>query len=273
MQTSLKFEPVGADQWAAADKKYAFTITRESNVFVSLDPFFVARAGRLDGSKRCQIGRNFKTFDAAVRLCSNFTRVFRRQIAYHEAGPAVAAQLLGFNNVRIDMEADEYRAIVWYKGPTLTVLAKGDRARRDLYALLMFSVAGLVAEVKIAGYPADYVEKDADGFVSIPWLAVRVARIEAGLPICGHKKCEIPFDAERIADVIKRAEDEAFALLKANWLIVKRVTNALCRQDRLTAIELEDLIAGKRRRPKKVAAAVIERNIARGRRHRIDLHA
>ena len=49
--------------------------------------------------------------------------------------------------------------------------------------------------------------------------AVRVARIEAGLPVCGHKDCEILFDAERIteedvAEVIRRAEDEVFALLK-----------------------------------------------------------
>ena len=94
--------------------------------------------------------------------------------------------------------------------------------------------------------------------ISEMWDAVRVARIEAGLPVCGHKDCEIPFDAERIteedvAEVIRRAEDEAFALLKANWSIVERVTNALCRRDRLTAIELDDLItspnsAGKRRR-------------------------
>jgi len=122
----------------------------------------------------------------------------------------------------------------------------------------MFSIAGLVAEVKIAGYPAAYVEVDVAGRTSIEWDAVRVARIEAGLPVCGHKDCEIPFDAERIteedvAEVIRRAEDEVFALLKANWSIVERVTNALCRRDRLTAIELDDLItspdsAGKRRR-------------------------
>jgi hypothetical protein len=40
---------------------------------------------------------------------------------------------------------------------------------------------------------------------------------------------------ERIAEVIQRAEDEVFALLKANWSIVKRVANALCRRDRLSA--------------------------------------
>jgi hypothetical protein len=68
-----------------------------------------------------------------------------------------------------------------------------------------------------------------------------------------HKYCEIPFadegpsSAERIAEedvaeVIKRAEDEAFALLKANWPIVECVTNALCRQDRLTTAEIDALI-------------------------------
>jgi len=199
--------------------------------------------------------------DAAIRLCSIYTRVFRRQVAYHEAGHAVVAWLLGFSGVWVDMEDNAYRAIVRHDLlPSMLAVADGGRAvlARYLHEDLMFSIAGLVAEVKIAGYPAAYVEVDVAGRTSIEWDAVRVARIEAGLPVCGHKDCEIPFDAERIteedvAEVIRRAEDEVFALLKANWSIVERVTNALCRRDRLTAIELDDLItspnsAGKRRR-------------------------
>ena len=199
--------------------------------------------------------------DAAVRLCSIYTRVFRRQIAYHEAGHGVVAWLLGFSGVWVDMEDNAYRAIVRHDLlPSMRAVADGGRAvlARYLHEDLMFSIAGLVAEVKIAGYPAAYVEVDVAGRTSIEWDAVRVARIEAGLPVCGHKDCEILFDAERIteedvAEVIRRAEDEVFALLKANWSIVERVTNALCRRDRLTAIELDDLItspdsAGKRRR-------------------------
>ena len=199
--------------------------------------------------------------DAAIRLCSIYTRVFRRQVAYHEAGHAVVAWLLGFSGVWVDMEDNAYRAIVRHDLlPSMLAVADGGRAvlARYLHEDLMFSIAGLVAEVKIAGYPAAYVEVDVAGRTSIEWDAVRVARIEAGLPVCRHKDCEIPFDAERIteedvAEVIRRAEDEVFALLKANWSIVERVTNALCRRDRLTAIELDDLItspdsAGKRRR-------------------------
>jgi hypothetical protein len=151
------------------------------------------------------------------------------------------------------------------------LLGGGDRAAfaRALYDELVLSVAGLVAEVKIAGLRTTYVEEGT------LWHAVHVARIEAGLPICGYEKRKIPFDGERIfktglptrghrkcwiplgvgiADVIKRAEDEAFALLKANWSIVKRVTNALCKRDRLTSIDLDDIIAGKRRRPKRKQA-------------------
>jgi hypothetical protein len=94
---------------------------------------------------------------------------------------------------------------------------------------------------------SDYVEVDVAGRTSVAWDAVRVARIEAGLPVCGHKDCEIPFDAacdaECTAAVIRRAEDEAFALLKANWHLVKRVVNALCRQDRLTTAELDTIMA------------------------------
>jgi len=42
---------------------------------------------------------------------------------------------------------------------------------RYLYEGLMFSVAGLVAEVKLAGYPAAYVEEDVAGRTSIAWDA------------------------------------------------------------------------------------------------------
>jgi hypothetical protein len=255
LKTTLNFEPVlpasdpnwdqywPVQEWVAADEKYAFRIMREFNVDVSFYPFFVAHASRLDDSKRNQISCNLKTFEAAVRLCSNFTRTFRRQIAYHEAGHAVVARLLGYSGVWIDMKADKYRSVVWYAEAAWDVLANGEHAARDLYKSLLFSVAGLVAEVRIAGYPPPaYVEKDATGFAIVPWLAARVARLEAGLTICGHKDCEIPFDAERIAAVTKRAEDEAFALLKANWAIVKRLANALCRRDRLTTTELDALL-------------------------------
>jgi hypothetical protein len=99
------------------------------------------------------------------------------------------------------------------------------------------------------------VEEDATGFAIVPWLASRVAHLEAGLPICGHKDCEIPHDdvvdAERIAAVIKRAENEAFDLLKANWHLVKHVVNVLCRRDQITSIEFEALMTGPKRPKKK----------------------
>ena len=90
VRAPLKFERVVADRsdpvWAAADHKFAFTITRERNVDASPSagesagesPVFVARASCLDGSHRRKIGRKFKTFEAAARLCSNFTRAARR---------------------------------------------------------------------------------------------------------------------------------------------------------------------------------------------------
>jgi hypothetical protein len=83
-----------------------------------------------------------------------------------------------------------------------------------LYEAVMFFSAGLVAEVKIAGYPAGYVEEDVAGRTSVGWDAIRVARIEAGLPICGHKDCTIPLDAgpdsvERITTQRVTEEDVA----------------------------------------------------------------
>jgi hypothetical protein len=108
-----------------------------------------------------------------------------------------------------------------------------------------------VAEERIAGYRVGYVETDIAGRTTIGWDAVRAARVEAGLPICGHKDCTIPLDAdvdaERIAEVIQRAGNEVFDLLKSNWPVVQRVVNALCKRDRITSIEFDDLITGKRR--------------------------
>jgi hypothetical protein len=285
--------------WAAADHKFAFTITRrEHNVTdhmagASPDPFFVVHVSQLDGSThRRKLAWEFKTFDAAVRSCSEFTRQVRRRVAHHEAGHAIVAYMLGFSGVWIDMEDSIYRAITRYDlhTPMLAVAADGGYAAyaRYLHQELMFSVAGTVTEAKLAGYPAGYVEVDVTGRPSVVWDAVRIARLEAGLPICGHGDCEIPFDAggddapldapngeggtksgnitqrvttkritkEDVAAIIKRAEDEVFALLKANWPTVLRVVNALCKHDKITSIEFDALMAGpkragKRQRPKR----------------------
>jgi hypothetical protein len=139
----------------------------------------------------------------------------------------------------------------------MLAVVDGGRAvlARHLYEELMFTAAGTVAEETIAGYRVGYVEVDVAGRTSISWDAVRVARLEAGLPICGHKDCEIPFDdgvdtrpdsvgrvtEADVAAVIKGAEDEVFTLLKANWPIVQRVVKALCRRDRITSIEFDAL--------------------------------
>jgi hypothetical protein len=181
----------------------------------------------------------------------------------------VIAWLLGFSGVWIDMEDGPYRAVTRHDLlPPMLAIADAGRAvlARYLYEELMVSVAGTVAEERIAGYRVGYVETDIAGRTTIGWDAIRAARIEAGLPICGHKDCEIPLDAgdagvdagrvtgEDVAEVIKRAEDEVFAMLQANWPAVQRVVNALCRRDRITSIEFDDLITGKRRRPKRKQA-------------------
>ena len=86
-----------------------------------------------------------------------------------------------------------------------------------------------------------------------------MARIEAGLPICGHKDCEIPLEAgsgsagptsagriteEDVAAVIQRAEDEVLVMLQANWPVVQRVVRMLYGRDRTPSIELDALIRG-----------------------------
>jgi hypothetical protein len=198
----LKFEPVLGDQWTAADHKHAFTITRETGE--SLDPVFVAHVSQLDGSCRRQTGGRFETFDAAVHRCSIYTREARRQAAYHEAGHAVTAWLLGFTGVWVEMDDGANRAVTRHDllpamlavadaGPGAVSVSSGRAVlARYLYEDLMFFVVGLISEVKIAGYLAGYVEEDTAGRPRIDWSAIRVARLEAGLPICGHHRLRDP---------------------------------------------------------------------------------
>ena len=192
--------------WTAADHKHAFTITREFDADVSTSvgesrPFFVVHVSQLDGSYRRRTGRRFETFDAAVHRCSIYTREARRQVAYHEAGHAVTAHLLGFTGVWVEMDDGANRAITRHDflPALLAVVAAADGSygalAHYLYQDLMYFIAGTVAEEKIAGYPAGYVEEDTAGRPRIDWNAIRVARLEAGLPICGHKDCTIPLDA------------------------------------------------------------------------------
>jgi hypothetical protein len=68
------------------------------------------------------------------------------------------------------MDDGAYRAITRHDSlPAMLAVADGGRAvlARYLYEELMISVAGLVAEVKIAGYPAGYTEEDVAGRTSI----------------------------------------------------------------------------------------------------------
>jgi hypothetical protein len=190
----LEFKTVPATKgavrmWAAANSEYAFRIalTRrfleeagdgEKIICVKAPkPVFVAYVSFPDSSHRCRIDRKFKTFDAAVRLCSKATREMRRQVAYHEAGHAVVAWLLGYTGIWIDMKFDKRRAVTGWRCNNLTPAMLTDGALLDgggdpeyrsafvraLHDELIVAVAGLVAEVQIAGYRTGYVEPEVLG--------------------------------------------------------------------------------------------------------------
>jgi hypothetical protein len=225
-QTLLSFQPtmVPIDNqdpmpaWTASDHKYNYAITREIDAECDAkfdaeiiddsdqgkpDQVYRVYIRQLDGSHPRRLGRKFETLEDAINLCSIYTREFRRQVAYHEAGHAVVAHLLGCTGVWVEMDDGANRAITRHDflPPVLAIadasLGGGGRTAlaRYLYEDLMFTVAGTVAEAKIAGYRTSYVEEDVAGRTNVAWGAVRVARIEAGLPICGHQDCEIPPDA------------------------------------------------------------------------------
>jgi hypothetical protein len=221
----LQFKPVRAvngavRMWAAANSEYAFRIALthrflaeagEQMVYVHVPkPVFVAYVSFLDGSDRCQIEQCFKTFSAAVRKCSKFTREHRQQTAHHEAGHAVAARVLGFSGVWVNMKYNKYQAVTGWRRNNLTpaMLAdgallggggnSGDRNAfvRALQDELIIAVAGLVAEVRIAGYQTSYVEPE------VPGRAIHLVRAASGLPIYsrGCKQCKVRFDHESILE-------------------------------------------------------------------------
>jgi hypothetical protein len=212
----LEFKPVpparGAVQmWTAANSDYVFRIALTRRFLEEADggekivcvkapkPVFVAYVSFPDGSHRCQIDRCFKTFDAAVRKCSKFTRELRRQVAYHEAGHAVVAHLLGFQGVWVDMKFSKLQAVTGWARNTLTPAmltddgallgGGGDPEYRSAFVRalqdeLIVAVAGLVAEAQIAGYQTEYVEPE------VLCRAVQLVRACSALPICaGGKKC------------------------------------------------------------------------------------
>jgi hypothetical protein len=179
---TLKFEPVSlADlgvivprdramlgrAWKAADNQHIFTITREiddPDDVTTADPFFTVHISQLDRSHRRQITRRFKTFDAAVRRCSGYTRAVRRQVAYHEAGHAVVAWMLGCSGVWVEMDDGALRAITRHDTTPMLLAVVDPVGPRDggpgrgraalarvLYEELMISVAGLVSGLPVTG--------------------------------------------------------------------------------------------------------------------------
>jgi hypothetical protein len=204
----------------------------------------------------------------------------RRQVAYHEAGHAIVAYLLGYTGIWVDMKFSKLKAVTGWARNTLTptMLADGSLLLgggvggdpecrsafvRALQDELIVAVAGLVADVQIAGYRTGYVEPEVLG------RAVHLVRACSALPICGRsggggKKCKVglsvdQFDHTRILteglpicsrrscgaprgidldDIVGYAEAEAFALLEANWPAVKRLVRKLCRYDQFLLPDL-----------------------------------
>jgi hypothetical protein len=191
------------------------------------------------------------------RITSKRARYARRLIAYHEAGHAVIARKLGVEITSINMVASgNYQANVRLRNAAwVAQQAGGDPAAltRGLYADLMVALAGPAAQ-KLAGYPDSIRdEHDADS-INVIGCAVRLARIEAGLPLqAGPDESELndgaPLHAAGCA-IVDRAWPETVALLQDNWSAVARVAGALQIRDHLTQAELDHIIANGQRKPK-----------------------
>ena len=172
----------------------------------------------------------------------------RRFKAYHEAGHAVVAHLLGMAITNISMmPGDGYCAAV--QAPNELATKHNDPAamKRGLYDNIRVAFAGAAA-LQLAGYPADIHDNaHADDKASAVLNAIFLVRIEVGLPMHPSPNEPPPEHGDplhtAIIAILARAWPETKALLRDNWQFIVRVADVLTKRDQLSQAEFEHVVA------------------------------
>jgi hypothetical protein len=177
----------------------------------------------------------------------------RRMIAYHEAGHAVAARVLGIEVselrvANVTSYDDDYQAHAQTR--SAAYFAEDNPAAKvaGFEIDLKVALAGPLAQMQ-AGYSFEFDFDDPD-MQNAMSSAAKLARLGAGLPAepaSDQKEFIGPGDPLHVAvwEIFNRVQASAAAVVHQNWIAIIRVAAVLQRQDRLDQAELDCLITGR----------------------------
>jgi hypothetical protein len=176
----------------------------------------------------------------------------RRVVAYHEAGHAVVARLLGVNigSVTIDEEAHVPTTSAAYVAGESGTAAQVAGYEIDGKIALAGPIAQLMSRPSRDDRAASTLESHEEDFAHAQNAAACIALLLAGEPLPeldpGETRHVVLSGAvvDSYDVTVSRLRRETKAILKEHWSAVKRVAKALFECDHLDQTEIDRLIAG-----------------------------